>query len=321
LNGGVEKIIEDIKMQKYQMTKEHKRKIADSKKGKPSGMKGKFSANPVKKSMFDLAIAKPHRKPIGFMGNFQQSKKKSSPRMNMNYTQAKRKFPKLSPFGDADKDGYPNVFDCKPFNKRKHMAYKYDDGGRNACGFQGKSGDCFLRAYAITEGKNYAEARKEMEEEYKKLKPITHKRRGAKKPSRLKNEGVSSNVYGVYTKHAREILSKKGYTWTPVMGIGTGTTMHVKEGELPQGKNILRVSKHFIASEGQDWKDSHNASRGGTRAVYGYYHKEGSVKPEKVKEVTELKPEPKETSAQDIIDDKINDGAEKDAQDFIEEDY
>ena len=30
----------------YKMTETHKRKIADSKRGKPSGMKGKFSANP-----------------------------------------------------------------------------------------------------------------------------------------------------------------------------------------------------------------------------------------------------------------------------------
>lgn len=35
----------------------------------------------------------------------------------MNWLQAKTKYPKLSPFGDADKDGLMNMYDCKPFNK------------------------------------------------------------------------------------------------------------------------------------------------------------------------------------------------------------
>lgn len=37
----------------------------------------------------------------------------------MNWVQAKTKYPKLSPFGDADHDGLINMYDCKPFNKKK----------------------------------------------------------------------------------------------------------------------------------------------------------------------------------------------------------
>ena len=44
------------------------------------------------------------------------------PKKNMNWFQAKTKFPKLNPFGDADHDGVINMLDCKPFNKKKDMA-------------------------------------------------------------------------------------------------------------------------------------------------------------------------------------------------------
>lgn len=51
-----------------------------------------------------------------------------SERKEMNWAQAKRAFPKLSPFGDVDKDGIYNMFDCKPFDRKrqgpehKHMS-------------------------------------------------------------------------------------------------------------------------------------------------------------------------------------------------------
>lgn len=41
------------------------------------------------------------------------------PKKEMNWFQAKTKFPKLNPFNDADKDGVINSLDCKPFNKYK----------------------------------------------------------------------------------------------------------------------------------------------------------------------------------------------------------
>ena len=38
---------------------------------------------------------------------------------DMNWTQAKRRYPKLNPYGDADRDGLKNWLDCKPFDKKK----------------------------------------------------------------------------------------------------------------------------------------------------------------------------------------------------------
>lgn len=45
--------------------------------------------------------------------------KKKVSKNNMNWGQAKAKYPKLNPLGDADKDGVQNWLDCKPFNKKE----------------------------------------------------------------------------------------------------------------------------------------------------------------------------------------------------------
>ena len=42
---------------------------------------------------------------------------------NMNWSQAKVHFPRLNPFGDIDRDGVKNKFDCKPFDKKKQDPY------------------------------------------------------------------------------------------------------------------------------------------------------------------------------------------------------
>jgi len=47
------------------------------------------------------------------------SRKRSIPKKNMNWSQAKRRFPGLNPMGDADRDGVKNRFDCRPFNRMR----------------------------------------------------------------------------------------------------------------------------------------------------------------------------------------------------------
>jgi hypothetical protein len=42
---------------------------------------------------------------------------------NMNWIQVKTKYPRMSPFKDADKDGVSNMFDCKPLNKRQQGGF------------------------------------------------------------------------------------------------------------------------------------------------------------------------------------------------------
>ena len=50
-------------------------------------------------------------------------KPKNIPKKNLSWPQAKRRFPKLNPYGDIDRDGVKNMLDCRPFNKRKQHVY------------------------------------------------------------------------------------------------------------------------------------------------------------------------------------------------------
>jgi hypothetical protein len=56
------------------------------------------------------------KKPVNVINTGKVKKK------NMNWFQAKTKFPKLNPFGDADRDRVINMLDCKPFNKLQQDA-------------------------------------------------------------------------------------------------------------------------------------------------------------------------------------------------------
>jgi len=55
------------------------------------------------------------------------------------------------------------------------------------------------------------------------------------------------------------------------MQIGSGCTVHVKKDELPEGRLILRLSKHYAAFIDGELHDSFDSSRNGTRCVYGYW--------------------------------------------------
>jgi hypothetical protein len=61
---------------------------------------------------------KPSKK-HGFARTFWNSPAKNVPKKNLSYPQAKVRYPKLNPYGDADHDGVPNWRDCKPFNKNQ----------------------------------------------------------------------------------------------------------------------------------------------------------------------------------------------------------
>lgn len=49
---------------------------------------------------------------------------------NLNWKQAKERFPLMKPYSDADKDGLSNFRDCKPFDWKKkgeeHKGYDED---------------------------------------------------------------------------------------------------------------------------------------------------------------------------------------------------
>ncbi len=143
--------------------------------------------------------------------------------------------------------------------------YHYNDGGRKAAGYEGATGDCVCRAIAIATGKSYQEV-------YDGLNNLKSSLRQTKRVRGSSSRtGVSRAVYDRY-------LKSLGWEFVPTMGIGTGCKVHLREGELPSGRIICRVSRHLCAVLDGVINDTHNPSRCGTRCVYGYYRrKEGGM--------------------------------------------
>jgi hypothetical protein len=135
------------------------------------------------------------------------------------------------------------------------MHWVYDDGGRLAAGYKGIARDCVTRAIAIATRRRYQTVYDEL---------ANYPRR-----SKLKK----SPRDGVYTKTKwfKDYMQSLGFVWTPTMGIGTGCKVHLRHGELPDGRLVVEVSRHSVAVINGTIYDNHDPSRGGTRCVYGYW--------------------------------------------------
>lgn len=139
------------------------------------------------------------------------------------------------------------------------IRFKYDDGGRAAAGYRGETRDCVCRAIAIATQIPYLQ----VYEALNSLSAQETRRRGRPCSSR---EGVSRQTYQRY-------LGSIGWEWTSLMGIGTGCKFHLRDGELPAGRLIVRLSRHLAAVIDGVLHDTFDGSRDGTRCVYGYFSK------------------------------------------------
>src|SRR5580658_3569686 len=115
------------------------------------------------------------------------------------------------------------------------MRYEYNDGGRKAAGYLGKTGDCTCRAIAIATRKLYQEIY-DLLNDNAKLQRIT---------KRMPRRGSART--GVHKVTIRRIMDLLGWEWTPTMAIGSGCKVHLRQGELPMGRLIVCVSRHMVA--------------------------------------------------------------------------
>jgi hypothetical protein len=147
----------------------------------------------------------------------------------------------------------------------KPLPYRYDDAGRSDR--TKKTGDCVTRAIAIAAELPYEQVWKEIA-----AGNATQRRtRGTVKVS-----GVETADLGVFTgrKWFKDYMRGLGFAWTPTMAIGQGCTVHLREGELPAGRLVVAVSRHFTAVIDGVMRDVFDPSRDGTRCVYGYWRLE-----------------------------------------------
>lgn len=146
--------------------------------------------------------------------------------------------------------------------------FKFNDGGREAAGYKGKTGDCVCRAICIITGLPYQEV-------YDRLaNGNATQRRGKREGSRA---GLKTAARGISTKRKwfDQYITSLGFEWVPTMKIGQGCKVHLKADELPMGKIIVNVSKHFTTMIDGVINDTYDCSRQGTRCVYGYYKYNG----------------------------------------------
>ena len=141
--------------------------------------------------------------------------------------------------------------------------YKYNDGGRAAAGYKGKTGDCVTRAIVIASGLPYAEV-------YEALAKGTGSQPAGK---RGKRPASASNGINVKRKWFKDYMASIGFVWTPTMSIGTGCKVHLNADELPAGRLVVSVSNHYTTMIDGVIQDTWNPDRGGTRCVYGYWKK------------------------------------------------
>jgi hypothetical protein len=129
--------------------------------------------------------------------------------------------------------------------------FEYDDGGREAAGFKGTTGDCATRAIAIATGRPYREV-------YDSINAIGKAHR-------------SNARKGVYRETMDAYFAGIGWRWVPTMKVGAGCTTHLRADELPSGPIVARCSRHYVAVIDGVVRDTFDSSRNGTRCVYGYW--------------------------------------------------
>jgi hypothetical protein len=178
------------------------------------------------------------------------------------------------------------------------MNFVYDDGGRRAAGFKGDTGDCVVRAISIATGIPYADVYRDISERQRAQRVTSRTRKGSR--------SVRNGTY-VKRKWFKDYMRGIGWEFVPTMSIGSGCTVHLHDGELPPGRLIVAVSKHYTAvidgvvrdifdpqkethyvrSGGGgvggpdelrpgEWRNSNGICGIARRCVYGYWRKAGA---------------------------------------------
>ena len=107
------------------------------------------------------------------------------------------------------------------------MHWVFDDGGRAAAGFKGKTGDCVCRAIATATERPYKEV-------YDLINQFAKSERTGKRKTSKSNART-----GVYTATIRKVMDFYGWEWVPTMKIGQGCKVHLNESELPDGRLVV----------------------------------------------------------------------------------
>jgi len=144
------------------------------------------------------------------------------------------------------------------------LDFQYNDGGRKEAGRKGDTGDCVTRAIAIAANLPY-------EQVYSVLAQGNATQRKSKHHKAKDGKRTASNGISVRRKWFRDYMHKLGFKWIPTMQIGSGCKVHLRKGEMPMGRLVVAVSKHYTSMIDGIINDTYDPSRNATRCVYGYW--------------------------------------------------
>tara|TARA_S200000501_G_scaffold239451_1_gene224357 strand:+ start:395 stop:841 length:447 start_codon:yes stop_codon:yes gene_type:complete len=148
------------------------------------------------------------------------------------------------------------------------MEFNFNDGGRADAGYKGRTGDCVTRAVAIAAELPYQEVYNRLAEGNANQR-VTKRSRKTTARQKTASHGISTT-----RKWFKDYMKSLGFKWVSTMGIGTGCKVHLKSDELPSGRVITRVTRHYCAVIDGVINDTYNPSRDETRCVYGYWIKQ-----------------------------------------------
>lgn len=143
------------------------------------------------------------------------------------------------------------------------LPWLFNDGGRFDAGYRGTTGDCVTRSIAIV-------ARLPYQDVYDALYAASraYAARGAAAAKKVRDP---SPRIGVLPRIWKPYVEALGGVWTPTMSIGSGCKVHLAPGELPDGRLLVRASKHVTVVIDGVVHDAYDPCREGTRCVYGYW--------------------------------------------------
>ena len=129
------------------------------------------------------------------------------------------------------------------------------DGGRKDAGLRGKfTGDCVIRSIALASGRPY----RSVHNDFKKL--IANKR------GYIPEDGILTNK-----RAFKRYMLESGFVWNITCRIGSRDRVHMNAAELPMGRLVLSLSKHYTAVINHVIYDTYDPSNNGTRMVYGFW--------------------------------------------------
>lgn len=149
------------------------------------------------------------------------------------------------------------------------LPWCYNHGGRPETGLitTSRTGDCVVRAITIASGLPY----KHVYDSLGAAQAHFWRTSKSRTASRSTLEAVSNIDRGVYDPVYKPYLASLGFTWHPAMQFGQGCRVHLRVGELPMGRLVVRLSRHLCAVIDGVIHDTYDCSRLGFRCVYGYW--------------------------------------------------